>query len=134
MAKDQFSFDIVSEVDTQEVRNAVDQASREIANRYDFKGSSARVERTGDTLMVYHYMFPRHSGDQRAGPTRGVFAERALSEGPCPSCTALIDGKPRSATVVTRTQCRVLPIDASQFDALIRELPMFSYYVMTALA
>ncbi len=44
-----------------------------------------------DTLMVYHYMFPRHSGDQRAGPTRGVFAERALSEGPCPSCTALID-------------------------------------------
>ena len=47
---------------------------------------------------------------------------------------ALIDGKPRSATVVTRTQCRVLPIDASQFDALIRELPSFSYYVMTAMA
>lgn len=47
---------------------------------------------------------------------------------------ALIDGKPRSATVVTRTQCRVLPIDASQFDALIRELPTFSYYVMTAMA
>ena len=47
---------------------------------------------------------------------------------------ALIDGKPRSATVVTRTQCRVLPIDASQFDALIRELPSFSYYVMNAMA
>jgi predicted dithiol-disulfide oxidoreductase (DUF899 family) len=44
-----------------------------------------------DTLMVYHYMFPRHSGDQRAGPTRGAFAERPLNEGPCPSCTALID-------------------------------------------
>jgi len=38
------SFDIVSEVDRQEVKNAVEQANKEIANRYDFKGSDARVE------------------------------------------------------------------------------------------
>lgn len=38
------SFDIVSQVDRQEVRNAVEQANREIANRYDFKGSDARIE------------------------------------------------------------------------------------------
>ncbi len=38
------SFDVVSEVDDQEVRNAVDQASREIANRYDFKGTSSSIE------------------------------------------------------------------------------------------
>ena len=47
---------------------------------------------------------------------------------------ALIDGKPRSATVVTRTQCRVLPIDAPQFGQLIRDLPGFSEYVMNAMA
>ena len=47
---------------------------------------------------------------------------------------ALIDGKPRSATVVTRTQCRVLPIDAARFHALMRELPEFSDYVMNAMA
>jgi CRP/FNR family transcriptional regulator, cyclic AMP receptor protein len=47
---------------------------------------------------------------------------------------ALIDGKPRSATVVTRTQVRVLPIDAAQFDQLMRELPEFNRYVMTAMA
>jgi predicted dithiol-disulfide oxidoreductase (DUF899 family) len=47
--------------------------------------------RGGDTLMIYHYMFPRHSRDQRAGPTRGTFADRRRDEGPCPSCTALID-------------------------------------------
>jgi predicted dithiol-disulfide oxidoreductase (DUF899 family) len=41
--------------------------------------------------MIYHYMFPRHSRDERAGPTRGAFADRPLKEGPCPSCTALID-------------------------------------------
>ncbi|HEX6417913.1 MAG TPA: DUF520 family protein, partial [Acidimicrobiales bacterium] len=37
------SFDVVSEIDMQEVRNAVDQASREVANRYDFKGTNSTV-------------------------------------------------------------------------------------------
>jgi predicted dithiol-disulfide oxidoreductase (DUF899 family) len=47
--------------------------------------------RGGDTLMMYHYMFPRHSRDERPGPTTGVMASVPLAEGPCPSCTALID-------------------------------------------
>jgi uncharacterized protein YajQ (UPF0234 family) len=38
------SFDIVSEVNIQEVKNAVDQTQREIATRYDFKGSNATIE------------------------------------------------------------------------------------------
>lgn len=38
------SFDVVSEVDMQEVRNAVDQAARELANRYDFKGTNSTIE------------------------------------------------------------------------------------------
>ncbi|MGM8061087.1 YajQ family cyclic di-GMP-binding protein [Vogesella indigofera] len=38
------SFDTVSEVDTVEVRNAVDQTSKEVATRYDFKGTSASLE------------------------------------------------------------------------------------------
>jgi uncharacterized protein YajQ (UPF0234 family) len=38
------SFDVTSTLDQQEVRNAVDQASREIANRYDFKGTSSSIE------------------------------------------------------------------------------------------
>lgn len=47
------SFDIVSEVDWHEVDNAVDQANREIGNRYDFKGTDARVERSESTLTVH---------------------------------------------------------------------------------
>lgn len=47
--------------------------------------------RGGDTLMMYHFMFPRHSADERAGPTSGATAHVPLAEGPCPSCTALID-------------------------------------------
>jgi uncharacterized protein YajQ (UPF0234 family) len=38
------SFDIVSEVNQVEIRNAVDQCNKEVANRFDFKGSDARVE------------------------------------------------------------------------------------------
>ena len=41
---DKFSFDVVSEVDWQEVSNAVDQAQREIGTRYDFKGTSCGIE------------------------------------------------------------------------------------------
>lgn len=52
VAKDQFSFDIVSEVDLQEVRNAVDQAYREIAQRFDFKGTGTSVQLSGDTIEL----------------------------------------------------------------------------------
>ena len=38
------SFDVVSEVDEQEIRNAVDQAERELATRFDFKGTNSSVE------------------------------------------------------------------------------------------
>ena len=47
------SFDIVSEVDRQEVKNAVEQANKEITNRYDFKGSEARIEQKELVLTVF---------------------------------------------------------------------------------
>ena len=47
------SFDIVSEVNQQEVKNALDQANKEITNRYDFKGSDARIEQKELDLAVF---------------------------------------------------------------------------------
>ena len=47
------SFDIVSQVDRQEVKNAVDQTNKEVTNRFDFKGSDARVEQTELVLTVF---------------------------------------------------------------------------------
>ncbi len=47
------SFDIVSQVNQQEVKNAVEQANKEIANRYDFKGSDARIEQNELELAVF---------------------------------------------------------------------------------
>ena len=47
------SFDIVSEVNEVELRNAVDQANKEISNRFDFKGSDARVEQAEHVLTLF---------------------------------------------------------------------------------
>ncbi|MGB5465609.1 MAG: YajQ family cyclic di-GMP-binding protein [Sedimenticolaceae bacterium] len=46
------SFDVVSEVDLQEVRNAVDQANREVGTRFDFKGSDAKLSLDGATATL----------------------------------------------------------------------------------
>ena len=47
------SFDVVSEVDQHELANAVDQAHREISNRFDFKGSSAKVELADGRIQLH---------------------------------------------------------------------------------
>lgn len=47
------SFDVSSEVDLQEVRNAVDQASREVATRFDFKDTGASIELTGKAIALH---------------------------------------------------------------------------------
>lgn len=47
------SFDIVSEVNQVELRNALDQTNKEVGNRFDFKGSDARVEQSEHTITVF---------------------------------------------------------------------------------
>ncbi|HEX8169522.1 MAG TPA: YajQ family cyclic di-GMP-binding protein [Thermoanaerobaculia bacterium] len=47
-----FSFDVVSKTDLQEVANAVQQAQKELAQRFDFKGSKSSIELTGEELVL----------------------------------------------------------------------------------
>jgi predicted dithiol-disulfide oxidoreductase (DUF899 family) len=74
----------------------------EIPEDYEFdhidaSGKPAKVRlselfRPGtNALIVYHYMFPRHRNDKRQGPSTGPAAKLRLAEGPCASCTALLD-------------------------------------------
>jgi predicted dithiol-disulfide oxidoreductase (DUF899 family) len=44
-----------------------------------------------DSLVIYSFMFPRDPGDETPGPRDGETARLPLAEGPCPSCTALLD-------------------------------------------
>jgi uncharacterized protein YajQ (UPF0234 family) len=46
------SFDVVSEVDVQEVRNAIDQAQRELATRFDFKGTESNIEYKDNSIQL----------------------------------------------------------------------------------
>ena len=69
------SFDVVSEIDMQEVRNAVDQASREIANRFDFKGTDSSVE-LGDSDITLHSV-----SEDRLNALRQVLEEKLVKRG-----------------------------------------------------
>ncbi len=64
------TFDIVSEVDMQEVRNAVDQANREAATRFDFKNTDSEIE-LGDNDLVL-----RSSTEDRLRALRQVLDEK----------------------------------------------------------
>ena len=46
------SFDVVSEIDDHELANAVDQANREIGNRFDFKGSDAKIDLSEEAMTL----------------------------------------------------------------------------------
>lgn len=47
------SFDVVSEIDQQEVKNAVDQATREVATRFDFKDTDSTIDATPETITLH---------------------------------------------------------------------------------
>lgn len=76
------SFDVVSRVDWHEVANAVDQANREVRNRFDFKGSDARVEQVESRLTI-------HADDEyRVGQVRDILESRLAKRGIDISCLA----------------------------------------------
>ncbi len=67
------SFDVVSEFDAQEVRNAVDQTAREAATRYDFKGTDSSVELTGDDAITL-----KSASEDRLAALRQVLEEKLV--------------------------------------------------------
>ncbi len=69
------SFDIVSEVDRQEVRNAVDQAQREIGTRFDFKNTDSSIEQKDLVLTL------RTVSNDRLVALRQVVEERLVKRG-----------------------------------------------------
>ena len=69
------SFDIVSEVNKVELKNAVDQLMKEIANRFDFKGSDARVEQSELSITLYA------DDEFKLGQVRDLFVGKASKRG-----------------------------------------------------
>ncbi|MFM8649984.1 MAG: YajQ family cyclic di-GMP-binding protein [Actinomycetota bacterium] len=69
------SFDIVSEVDRQEVRNAVDQAQREISTRFDFKNTNSTIEQK-ELVLTLHTV-----SQDRLNALKIVLEERLVKRG-----------------------------------------------------
>jgi len=66
------SFDIVSELDLQEVDNAVNQAQKEVGTRYDFRGTDTAIERTEQGILI------RSADEEHVNATYKVLQERML--------------------------------------------------------
>ncbi len=84
------SFDVVSEVDGQEVKNAIDQVQRELATRFDFKNTNSSIEQSELVLTM------RTASEDRLTALRQVLEERLVKRGV--SLKGLEYGKVEEAT------------------------------------
>jgi uncharacterized protein YajQ (UPF0234 family) len=99
------TFDVVSEVDRQEVRNAVDQAQREIANRFDFKNTNSSIEQNDLVLTL------RTVSEDRLVALRTVVEEKLVKRGV--SLKGLDYGKVEEATQNTVRQVVTIAVGIS---------------------
>lgn len=83
------SFDVVSKVDRQEVDNALNQASKEIAQRYDFKNVGASLEWSGEAIVM------TANSEERVKAVLDVFQSRLIKRGV--SLKALDVGEPQAS-------------------------------------
>src|SRR5699024_5982860 len=69
------SFDIVSKVDQQEADNALNQARKEVEQRYDFKGTDASIEWSGESILI------KANSEERAKAVLDVFQSKLIKRG-----------------------------------------------------
>ncbi len=112
------SFDIVSKIDRQEVDNALGQAAREIATRYDFKGTGATIEWQGENAIEI-----TASADDRATAVLDVFQGKLIKRNQ--SLKILDAGEPRASgqqsKITIALKEGITSEDAKKVSKLIRD-------------
>ncbi len=93
------SFDIVSKVDRQETANALTQAQKEVEQRYDFKGTDASIEFSGEKIMI------KANSKDRAEAVLDVFQSKLVKRGI--SLKSLDDGEPYPSGKEFRIECNM---------------------------
>jgi len=91
------SFDIVSKVDKQEADNALNQASKEVEQRYDFKGTGAEISWSGEAILI------KANSEERAKAILDVFQSKLIKRGI--SLKSLEAGEPQPSGKEYRIQC-----------------------------
>ena len=98
MASDS-TFDVVSKVDKQEVSNALNQAQKEIAQRYDFKGVGAEIDFSGEKILM------KANSEERVKAVKDVFESKLVKRGI--SLKSLDAGEPFASGKETRIEAAI---------------------------
>ncbi|CAL4859055.1 MULTISPECIES: YajQ family cyclic di-GMP-binding protein [Microbacterium] len=116
MASDS-SFDIVSKIDRQEAENALNQARKEVEQRYDFKGTGASIEWSGDSVLI------KANSEERAKAVLDVFQSKVIKRGislkSLDSADPVASGK--EYRIVTTLKEGISSEDAKKVSKLIRD-------------
>ncbi|WP_243790189.1 YajQ family cyclic di-GMP-binding protein [Saccharopolyspora gloriosae] len=95
------SFDVVSKVDRQEVDNALNQAAKELANRFDFRGTGTKIQWSGQEAIVLE-----SETEERCRAAIEVFKEKLIKRGI--SLKAFDVGEPAGSGQVYRVSGKVV--------------------------
>ena len=111
------SFDIVSKVDHQEADNALNQARKEVEQRYDFKGTDASIAWSGEQILI------KANSEERAKAVLDVFEQKLIKRGI--SLRALDAGEPYASGKEMRIEARIKEgissDDAKKISKIIRD-------------
>lgn len=111
------SFDIVSKVDSMETQNALSQAQKEIAQRYDFKNVGASIEFSGEKILI------KANAEERAKAVLDVFEQKLIKRGI--SLRSLDAGEPFASGKEYRIEARmkegISSDDAKKISKIIRD-------------
>jgi len=95
------SFDVVSKVDRQEVDNALNQAAKELANRFDFRGTGTKIQWSGENAVTLE-----SETEERCKAAIEVFKEKLVKRGI--SLKALAIGQPTSSGKVFKVTGKIV--------------------------
>ncbi|GIH12260.1 YajQ family cyclic di-GMP-binding protein [Rugosimonospora africana] len=110
------SFDIVSKVDRQELDNALNQAEKELATRFDFRGTGARVSSAGENAVTVSA-----ETEDRARAALEVFKEKLVKRNI--SLKSLDAGEPKASGKTYRIECKIIQgIDSDKAKAISKKI------------
>jgi uncharacterized protein YajQ (UPF0234 family) len=110
------SFDIISKVDQQELDNALNQASKELTTRFDFRGTGAQISHSGENAVTV-----QAETEDRARAALEVFKEKAVKRNI--SLKSLDAGEPRQSGKTYRIEVKVIQgIDSDKAKAISKRI------------
>ena len=116
MAGADSSFDIVSKVDRQEVDNALNQAGKELAQRFDFRGTNASIAWAGENGVTL-----QADTEERAAAALDVFKEKLVKRNI--SLKSLDAGEPRQSGKTYKIDCKVIEgIETDKAKAISKKI------------